>query len=585
MFIRVKRNGGHEYLQLVDSQRIDGKVRQRVIGTLGRRDTLEASGHLEGLMASLGRFAQRAAVLTDHRAGRTETLGSLKIGPPLVFERLWRQVGIADLLAKLLHERHFEFAVERAVFLTVLHRLMAPTSGGSDRAAEKWREDYQIRGVADLSLHHLYRAMAWLGEPLPGEQQRDATHVGNRCVKDVIEERLFERRRDLFTDLSLVFFDTTSLYFEGEGGESIGQYGFSKDHRPDCKQMIVGMVLAQDGTPICSELWPGNMTDVKTLLPVIRRLRNRFGIEQMCIVADRGMISDSTIERIESKYPQMKYILGARMRSDHEVRDVALGWPGRFRQVRGPRQKSKDPSPLKVKDVRFTEEHGQDRRYIVCHNEEQAAKDRADRQAILAALEDQLKRGDKSLVGNKGYRKYLKAHGRRFEIDKQKVKDEARFDGKWVLRTNWNDAQVATVALRYKELWRVEDIFRTTKSILQTRPIYHKCDQTIRGHVFCSFLALVLRKALRDRLADRGISAEWADVLRDLDRLGLSTIRSGQTLCTLRDSPVGSAGRVLQAVGVALGSPVRFVNAMSRKDEGVVPRPVPACASYAADKS
>ena len=555
MFLRVQKTGGRQYLMIVENQWVDGKVRQRVLHRLGRLDHLQASGELDRLMLSMQRFSQKLAVLGAVSRSSPLTASAKKIGPPLVFERLWREAGLPDLLEELLHDRKFEFAVERAVFLTVLHRLMGSGAGGagvSDRAAQKWRNDYVIRDVDDLALHHLYRTMAWLGEPLPGDQQQGATRPGGRCVKDLIEEELFARQRDLFTDLSLVFFDTTSIYFEGEGGASIGQYGFSKDHRPDLKQMIVGVVLSQDGAPICSEMWPGNATDVKALLPVIRRLRSRFGIEQVCVVADRGMISDETINTIEQKHPDLKYILGARMRSDHEVRDVALGWPGRYREVHGLRQKSKDPSPLKVKDVRFTDEQDQDRRYIICHNEEQAAKDRADREAILAALEDKLKRGDKALVGNKGYRKYLKAHGRRFEIDRQKVKHEAKFDGKWVLRTNWWDCEAAEPALRYKDLWMVESIFRAMKSLLETRPIYHKCDETIRGHVFCSFLALVLRKMLQDRLAERGVAAEWADLLHDLDAMMRMQLTVGDKTYDLRTETRGVAANVFAACRLAL---------------------------------
>lgn len=560
MFLRVKKNSdGREYLQLVDSFRLEGKVRQRVIGTLGRRDLLQSSGALDGLTASLGRFAQRAAVLTDHRAGRTEVLSTQVLGPGLVFARLWEQLGLPPLLGRLLKDRRYEFPVERAVFLTVLHRLCCP---GSDRAAEHWRQDQWIPGGETLDLHHLYRAMAWLGEALPDGQQCSATLAGQtpRCTKDLIEEALFARRRNLFTGLSLAFFDTTSLYFEGAGGESIGQYGFSKDHRPDLKQMVVGAVLSDGGTPICCELWPGNRADVTTLLAVMGRLRQRFGVTQVCVVADRGMISDDTIRTLERDYPQARYLLGARLRSDHEVRDLALGWPGRYQEVPGPRQTSKDPSPLKVKEVRFHTENDEPRRYIVCHNEEQAAKDRADREAILAALEDQLKRGDKSLVGNKGYRKYLKAHGRRFQIDQQKVRDEARFDGKWVLRTNWDEADAAAVALRYKELWIVERAFRAVKSVLQTRPIYHKCDETIRGHVFCSFLALVLMKELQRRLEDSGYRLEWEQMLSDLHRLRQFTVRSGASRCQLRSPTEGVAGKVLQAMGLALGPSVQFLD-------------------------
>ena len=573
MFIRVKHNGAHQYLQLVSNERIAGRVRQRVIGTLGRRDVLENSATLSGLGASLNKFLRRAVVLTEHRAGHAQVQATRRLGPGLVFGRLWEQLGLPAVLAELLEERQFGFAVERAVFLTVLHRLLPPASGTSDRAAEKWKADYVIPGVEGLELQHLYRTMAWLGEPLPQAQQAGATPFAPRCTKDLIEEALFLRRQDLFTDLSLVFFDTTSIYFEGQGGETLGQYGHSKDHRPDLKQLVVGMVLSGDGRPVCCELWPGNTTDVKTLLPVVTRLRKRFGIRQVCVVADRGMISREVIAALEKKHPDLRYILGARLRSDHEVRDTVLSWGGRYQEVRGPREHSKDPAPLKVKDVRFTGEDGRDRRYVVCHNPEQAEQDQADREAIVAALEDHLRQGAKSLVGNRGFRKYLQTAGKGFAIDRQKVEQEARFDGKWVLRTNWLEGSAADVALRYKDLWMVEDMIRTTKSILQTRPIYHKCDETIRGHVFCSFLGLVLRKELQDRLASKGWELEWADVLQDLDRLQITTLQTGLTgrvmggsqseqrgaVCELRSMPQGTAGKALAAAGVALGPTVRFL--------------------------
>ncbi len=561
MFIRVKSNGQQEYLQLVSSERLDGKVRQRVIGTLGRRDLLEKSDTLDGLAASLGKFMRHTAILAEHRAGHTQVLSTRSLGPALVFGRLWEHLGLPTILGRLLRDRKFGFAVERAVFLTVLHRLMA---SGSDRAAELWKDGYDIPGAQDLDLQHLYRAMAWLGEELDQARQADATFPGvaPRCTKDLIEEAMFAGRRDLFTGLSLAFFDTTTLYFEGEGGQDLGRHGHNKDHRPDLKQMVVGMVLSGDGRPVCCEFWPGNTADVKTLLPVVKRLRGRFGIEQVCVVSDRGMISDATVAALEDEHPGLKYILGARLRSDHEVRDTVLSWPGAYHQVHGPRQQSKDPSPLKVKDVHFTAEDGRDRRFVICHNSEQAEKDRHDRQAIVAALEDQLKHGAKALVGNRGYRKYLACQGEKvFGIDHAKVKDEARFDGKWVLRSNWDDASAEQLALRYKDLWMVEAIFRAAKSALDTRPIYHKCDETIRGHVFCSFLALVLMKDLEERLAAKGWAPEWAQVLRDLEALRVVELLSGAARCALRSQPQGVAAKVLAAAGVALGSPLKFIDA------------------------
>jgi transposase len=426
----------------------------------------------------------------------------------------------------------------------VLHRLIDP---GSDRAAEKWREEHALpKAAMSLDLHQLYRAMAWLGEELPDDEQQGRTPFAPRCVKDALEERLFAKRKDLFTEAAVVFFDTTSIYFEGKGGTTLGRHGHSKDHRPDLHQMVVGLVLDSGGRPVCCELWPGNTTDVKSLVPIVDRLRERFAIREVTVVADRGMVSTATVAELEQR--DLGYILGARMRRDKTVRNEVLADNGPFTEVVGPRKNAKDPSPLQVKEV---EVGGQ--RYVVCLNQEQARKDAADRAAILDGLAKQLARGDKSLVGNKGYRKYLKPCGAHFEIDEKKIDAEAKFDGMWVLKTNLDDP-AEDVARTYKMLWMVESLFRTVKSVLETRPIYHKRDETIRGHVFCSFLALVMMRELQERMDNNGAAtAEWADVLRDLDSLTeTEVVSSDSRRFRIRSESRGWCGKAFQAVGVSM---------------------------------
>ncbi len=160
-----------------------------------------------------------------------------------------------------------------------------------------------------------------------------------------------------------------------------------------------------------------------------------------------------------------------------------------------------------------------DRRYLVCLNEEEGRKDRADREAIVAAPEEQLRRGSKSLVGNKGYRKYLRVSGDGFAIDRAKLTSEARYDGKWVLQTDLEELSAAEVALKYKQLWMVEELFGTAESLLETPAVYQECAETIRGHVFCSLLALVLRKELEERLEALGQRFEWQELVSDLEAL------------------------------------------------------------------
>jgi hypothetical protein len=231
-------------------------------------------------------------------------------------------------------------------------------AAGSGRAAERWREDYLIPGTQGLELHHLYRAMAFLGEPIPN-QGESAGPV--RCTKDLLEEVLFEQRRDLFTEVELVFFDTTPLYFEGRGGETLGQRGHSKDHRPDLPQMVVGLALDVQGNPLCCEVWPGNTADVTTLVPVMERLRRRFRLRDLTVVADRGMVSQATLAAFEDYKPPVGYIVGVRMRRQKEVSTDVLGHRGRWFESVPERTNPKEPAPLKLKEVWV-----EDRRYVVC---------------------------------------------------------------------------------------------------------------------------------------------------------------------------------------------------------------------------
>lgn len=546
MFIRIKKSPPYQYLQIVENQWKSGRTHQRVIGTIGRVDRLHEKGGIDGLLKSLARYSEQALLLvagiSDPRAE------SIKIGPALIFERLWKRLGIGELIKRLLTEKRYRIDIERAIFLTCLHRLFC---SGSDRQAEKWSKGYKINDVDKLQLHHLYRAMAWIGSPLPEEQQKDKTPFAPRCMKDIIEEELFNTRRELFTEMDLVFFDTTSIYFEGKGGETIGAYGHSKDHRSDLKQMVIGAVLDSKGNPICCEMWPGNTADVKTLVPIIDRLKERFNINRVCIVADRGMISKITIEELEER--SAGYILGVRMRMNKDIRKHLISKEG-YKEIYGKRKTSKDPSPLEVKEV-VIKKH----RYIICYNPEQARTDAETRKIIIESLRKKLKKGgDKSLVGNKGYRRYLTTKGEaHFSIDENKIEESTIYDGKWVLSTN-TELSSGEIALKYKQLLMVERIFRDMKTLMETRPIFHKCDETIRGHVFCSFLALLLRKELENDLDRHGYKFEWEDVKNDLKALQETRIENNGKTLYIRSRTLGSCGKVFQAVGVALPPTLRM---------------------------
>ena len=301
-----------------------------------------------------------------------------------------------------------------------------------------------------------------------------------------------------------------------------------------------------DDRPFASFLWPGNTADVTRLMPVVQRLRERFGIAQVCIVADRGMISAATIAALEKA--GLAYILGVRERSTKEVRNEVIEDDGVAVPLVIPRQKGE--TQLAIKETTL-----KGRRYVLCRNEEEARKDADRRAAILAGLDRKLAHGDKALVSNKGFRRFVKTIGSgnfSNDYDKAEAEADAKFDGLFVLRTN-TKLSALQVVLRYRNLLAVEDTFKTTKALLTTRPIFHKTDAAIRGHIFCSFLAVLLRKELFDRLAARRHGdLEWQHIVDDLDELSEIEVEQDGRRALLRTAPGATIDPLCRALGITL---------------------------------
>jgi hypothetical protein len=520
MFVRTKRvnNGGtvYEYLQIVETQRVNGRPCQRVIASLGRLDDLVASGNLDQLIRGFMAHSKTLKLVGDYRAGDLAAQSDRVWGPVLVFERIWQDLGLPEVLRQLVKGRELSFDFERAVFAIALQRILAP---GSDRAGARWVETVLANGFDKLRLQHFYRALQilWRG-------------------KDKVELALFRRDRTLFNQkLDLVFFDTTSLYFEGRGPEGLAKLGKSKDYRYDHTQVVLGVVMRRDGTPISCEVWPGNTADVTTLTTIADALKRRFSIDKVVVVCDRGMVSRRNLQHLEDH--GYGYIVGVKMRRMIEVRDQVLRRSGRYRVVK---------DNLHIKEVLVDE-----RRYVVCFNPEQAKKDAVDRDAIVASLRAKLADGGiKRLVPNRGFRRFLRVGKETCSIDEQRIQDEATFDGRYVLRTN-TDLPADEVALAYRNLIWIERHFRDLKSLLETRPIFHHLvKDNVKGHIFGCWLALYLVVTMRQRIEAIGAKVEWNDLIRDLGQLrAIEVTLEGQRFL-LRTDLAGCAHVAFKAAGV-----------------------------------
>lgn len=521
MFVRVKRSiqesGSYEYLQIVESVREGTKVRQRVIGNLGRRDRLVADGSLDALLASLAKFSERLRVVEKVRTEGLHAHTSRSWGPALVFDRLWREQGLPDLLRRLGRDRRFEFDLERVTFALALQRLCAP---GSDLQGSAWLRTVESPGFSSIELQHLYRTVGFLAE-----------------VREPLEKDLFARDRDLFSQtLDLVFIDTTSSYLYGSEETELRKRGYSRDRMPDQPQVILCLAVDRHGWPIAWDILPGNTADRPAFVAMIKKLRERFRIGRAVVVADRGMISKDTIALLaDHAQAPFDFILGCRMRQQKEVSEEVLARAGRYKKV---------ADQLEVKEVVV-----EGRRSVVCRNPAEAKKDAAAREAIIAKLETALAQSPKSVLGNKGFARFLHLDKSAVTIDRQAIERDARLDGKFVLRTS-TDLETGEVARAYKSLWRVERAFRETKSTLEVRPIFHQRDDTIIGHIVGCFLALRLEVDLQRRLDERQVETSWPDLLRDLGEVKAVDLTLDGGRYRLRTDLVGAASAAFAAAGV-----------------------------------
>ena len=530
MFVRTKssvQNGvRYEYLQIVRSRREGRRVRQQVVGTLGRRDVLVASGELDGLLRSLSKFSKRLRVVEKVRTEGLAARRARSWGPVLVFGRLWERQGLPEVLERLAEGRRFGFSLERAVFAMALQRLCEP---GSDLQGSQWAKTVEAEGFGALELQHFYRTAGWLAE-----------------VRERLEQELFWQDRDLLgQSVDLVFLDTTSTYVYRDTETAWRRRGYSRDRRPDLPQFVLCVAVDGRGWPVAWEIFPGNTADVRAFETVVTALRRRFQIGHVVVVADRGMISKGSIRLLAQADAPFDYILGCRLRREKEVCETVLGRLGRFERV---------CAKLEVQEVRVGR-----RRYVVCSNPIEAEKDAAARQTMVAKLQETLARhGPKAVIANRGFARFVRMAKGSVTIDEEAVRRDARLDGLFVLTTS-TDRPAAEVAQTYKSLWRVERTFREEKSTIQVRPIYHHRDDTSIGHIVASFLALRLEVDLQRRLDERGVEVSWPDLMRDLAQVQAVELDLDGQRYRLRTDLVGAAHHAFAAAGLRPPSPVTLL--------------------------
>src|SRR3954465_10570459 len=506
------------YLQLAHNRRVDGVTRAEVLVNLGREDELDVDG-LRRLAASITRFIDGdAAALGPSAAGESEVCASRALGGAWLLDGLWKQLGVDRALRGVLGARRFSTDVERVLFALVANRALDPAS---KLAAAEWAShDAWIPGLEAMDDDQAYRAMDLLIEA-------DA--------QATVQEAVFFATADLLNlEVDLLFFDTTSTYFERDEPDPAGEdgapafraYGHSKDHRPDLPQIVIGLAVTRDGIPVRVWVWPGNTNDMSVITQVKDDLRG-WRLGRVVTVVDRGFSSDENLRYLTRAGGH--WIAGGRMRGGSPHAQAALARQGRYQTVR---------ENLRVKEVRVGDGDGA-KRFVVCHNPAEAERDRTQREQTITRLEAELdriaaahakarttkataapRRAECALRDHPALGRYLRQTPTgRLRIDRAKVQTEERLDGKYLLSTSDPDLSAEDVALGYKNLLEAERGFRDLKSTLELRPVFHRLEHRIRAHILLCWLALLMI-----RLAERQTALTWRRIALDMQRLHLVTL-------------------------------------------------------------
>jgi transposase len=493
------------YVQLAHNVRDpqSGQPRANVLHTFGRSDELDVTA-IKRLTQSLCRFLspEDAVQTRANVAGETVPLTFLKsvpMGGAYLLRSLWEQLGLHTVLKDCLKERLFTSPVEWAAFAMVANRALCPDS---KRGVEEWvRDDVALSNPEPIELQHLYRAMDVL-----------------LAYREVIHKEVYFAVADLLNlEVDLIFFDTTSTYFERdeENEDGLRQYGHSKDHRPDLPQIVIGLAVTKEGIPVKCWTLPGNTSDMKTVETVKNDLLG-WKLSRCVWVMDRGMSSEEN--RLVLQKAGGQYIMGEKLRDNQEVHKEVLAKRGRYLKIR---------ENLEIKEVVIGAGERR-RRFILVHNPEEAKKDKATREKIMSRigkcldeLGDQKGKAHKksvcALMAHRSMGRYLRQlKDGSIKIDKGKIREEAHLDGKYIISTSDDTLTPEDIALGYKQLLEVERAFRTMKTTLDLRPVYHRKDARIEAHVFLCFLALLLV-----RIAERKTNLTWDRIRTQMERLHL----------------------------------------------------------------
>ncbi len=525
MFIREIVSKNKKYLAIIETYRVNGKVKHKCIGSLGCVDNLNPES-LENMARTLLKYCKNNKKSLFDISTSIEK-SRKKWGCVEVYKKIWDMFGLDDMLSGITNNRNISFDYFSAMFLMVLDRLIDPKSKlGCYNRQERYY------GIKSVELHHLYRSLDILSEK-----------------KEEIERYLFERNKNLFNmEVDVVLYDVTTLYFESEREDVLREFGFSKDMKVNEVQIVLGLLVDMEGRPIGFDIFGGRVFEGKTLKKVLNKVSNNFGIRKVILVTDRGMLSRENIEEIKGL--GYEYVIGSRIKNkSKEIKEEILKEEG-YRRIR-----NEEGEVFRYKEL---EERGGER--LICvWSKNRAEKDKRNRERLIELAEKVLEGGDSKVFPRRGYRRYIRYSKLGCVLDKEKIEEEARWDGYYGIQTNNDELKGEKILECYRNLWKIEECFRTLKSHMKARPMFHWTPKRIKGHMVLCFIAFLLERTLEIELRRNNIKVSPEKIREALSELELSEIKIEDRDFILRSEIKGLANDIFRILKIKIPSRVRMI--------------------------
>jgi transposase len=521
MFIKRTRGGSKNkpiyYLQLVESYRDKDKTRHRILCTLGREQELLAKGSIENLTEKFAALSKQYLLVSKSEESLKE---ALTYGPMLVVNHLWKQLQMQSLLEGIQQQYKIEFSLEQAVKLMISNRLIDPLSKS---ATFTWRERVYGEAWDQLELQHLFRSLDII-----------ADH------QDMLEKSFFEKTRSLFkSPVSIVFYDLTTIYFESQQADALRKYGYSKDNKTDCVQIVIGLVINQDGLPISYHLFPGNTYEGKTVVPVLNKLKKDFQVEKIIFVGDKGLVGNEVMQELSAA--GYEYIIAAK------ISKTASEY---HREILNRKNYKRIDDIVSAHQI-----IAEGKRLVLGYSKKRAERDKKQRDLLLERLQKRLDKSSKpKSITKSAYNSYLTMEGEsRMKIDPQKVEENAKWDGFFGFYTNNGSMSNKQIVLTYQMLWKIENSFRVLKSTLDLRPVYHWTEKRIQGHIMICFLSLYMLRAIEYKInRQEKLNISTDEIFNHLDKIKAVTINAFKKRVVMRTEITDENNLTLRALGIKI---------------------------------